>query len=96
MNSSHARYPPREPDQAVAPDTVAAPPKSSSPAAVTGTTPPSMPSPARMLQGHLSAGLSDHPDEKKWPKSGTVLFVVATCGAFWGAVYWAVSALIRK
>jgi hypothetical protein len=49
-----------------------------------------------MLQGHLSAGLSHHPDEKKWPRSGTVLFVVATCGAFWGAVYWAVNALMRK
>ena len=93
MNSNHAQRLAHEPDRAAAPNT---PAKSSSPAAVTKTTPGSAPSPARMLQGHLSAGLSHHPDEKKWPRSGTVLFVVATCGAFWGAVYWAVNALMRK
>ncbi len=56
----------------------------------------STPSPARALQGRLSAGLSDPPVEKKWPRSATVAFVIVTCGAFWALVYWGVSTLLRK
>jgi hypothetical protein len=95
MNSSHARYRPQEPDQGAAPNGAGT---ASRPSAkgVADPTPVSATSPARILQDQLSAGLYDQSDEKKWPRGGTVLFVVATCGAFWGAVYWAVSALMRR
>jgi len=96
MNSSHARYRPHEPDRAAAPNGAGTASRPSTPKEVADATPVSAKSPARILQDQLSAGLNDQSGEKKWPKSGTALFVVGTCGAFWGAVYWAVTALMRK
>jgi hypothetical protein len=95
MNSSHARRPPQDSARGATPRTDGPATNPATPAGADASS-VSAPSPARLLQGQLSAELSDPPDEKKWPKSATVAFVVVTCGAFWGAVYWAVSALMRK
>jgi hypothetical protein len=48
-------------------------------------------SPARTLQGQLSARLAEGTVEAKWSPRSTLIFIVGTCGAFWGAAYWAVS-----
>jgi len=38
----------------------------------------------------------ERPDElRKWHPRSTVLFVVATCGAFWTLVIWALVHLVR-
>jgi hypothetical protein len=53
-------------------------------------------SPARALQDQLSEKLSAEAVAANWSKRSTLIFVVGTCSAFWGAAYWAVSSLVGR
>jgi hypothetical protein len=56
------------------------------------------PSPARQLQDELQGRLWDsdaRPDQAagKWSPRASLLFILGTCGAFWGLAYAATSLL---
>lgn len=52
-------------------------------------------SPARQLQSYLDTEIHHADDiEGRWSPMQTVLFVVATCGSFWAAVWFGVSMLL--
>jgi hypothetical protein len=52
-------------------------------------------SPALSLKIQRMSKLSGPPDGGRWTKRSTLLFILGTCGAFWGFVLWAIFAVIR-
>ncbi len=77
------------------PDTSAAQTKRAPKFTVADAKSPPARSPARALQGELSARFPYEPAGTSWSKRATLLFIVGSCGAFWAAAAGVAAILMR-
>lgn len=97
VKSTHARAGARRDQALVVPPAAKAPQPAPPPLALADEETEALaPSPARVLQDELSARFADDAAEGKWSRRKTLVFMVATCGGFWGLAYWAITSFARR